>query len=141
MIALSWLTQLTSGTKNQLTATAPIVNQAARMPRHADLDPVATSIDPAALQAIEDPKIARAIERPPHSDTPFFNKTHQFPRKIRRRPNPVPRPIQSTPGPSQVHYLDQNEGGPDKERRSSPHVDPDPQEPRKTNDHPWSLQG
>ena len=81
------------------------------------------------------------MKRPPHSDTPFFNETHQFPQKIRRRPNPVPRPIQSTPHPNQVRYLDPDKGGPDKERRSSPHVGPDPQEPQKTNDHPWSLQG
>ena len=107
-----WLTYLTLGMKNQLAVSG--------------LNSKVVPVEPAP---------------PPHSDTPFFNKTHQFPQKIRRRPNPVPRPIQSTTKPSPVPYSDLSKGGQDKECRSSPHTGSDPPEPRKTNDHPWSLQG
>ena len=125
--------------KSPITITTPVVDRVARIPRHADLETVMMQADTAALRAIEDPKIALAMKWPPHSDTPFFNETHQFPRKSRRRPNPLPRPIQSTPSLNQVHYLDPNEGGQYKERRSSPHTDPGLQESLKTNDHPLSL--
>ena len=79
--------------------------------------------------------------RPPRSDTPFFNETTQFPHKSPVRPNPIPRLIHPTLGPTQAPYQGPKEEGPNKERRSSPQVGPSPYEPGKTKDHPWSMQG
>ena len=75
-------------------------------------------------------------------------ETAQFPRKRQFRPNPPPMPIRPTLGPrhinrglNQVRYLNSRENGLYKERRSSPQTNPDSQNPKKANDHPWSMQG
>ena len=153
MITLPWLTQnpfspLAHVGKEPVTISAPVTDRATRVPRHADPETVIMRADPAALPAIENSRTILDMERPPRSDTPYFNETTQFPHKSQARPNPLPTPIRPTPGPkrtnegpNQVHYIDPKEDGLNKERRSSPHVDPSPQGSRKTNDHPWSMQG
>ena len=153
MIILPWLAQkqltlLTHVGKGPVTITPPVVDRATRVPRHANPETVVMRADPAALPAIENPKITRVMKRPPHSDTPYFNETTRFPHKSHIRPNPIPTSIHPTLGPqrtsedpTQVHYLDPKGDGLYKERRSSPRADSSPQDSKKTNDHPWSMQG
>ena len=86
-------------------------------------------------------RTTRAMERPPRSDTPFFNETTQFPRKVPAKPKPLPWPIRPTDGPNPVHHPSTKEEGPKKERRSSPQDDPSTYEHGRTEDHPWSMQG
>jgi len=104
--------------------------------------PMNDTSDPGTSDLLEPPlddssnqeisRTTRAMGRPPRSDTPFFNETTQFPRKVPATPATEPT-LAETPN-------FKNEGQ-TKERRSSPLDNPGSFGNDRTQDHPWSMQG
>ena len=108
MISLPWLAYnlffpISQVGKASIAVSTPTVNKTVWMPgllnpetpimRHASPEAVIMRADPAdplsnETSARETSRTTRAMERPPRSDTPFFNETMQFPRKSPARPKP-----------------------------------------------------
>ena len=165
MITLPWLAYnlffpISQVGKATIAVSTPTVNKTVWVPGFVNPDgPITRIASPEAVIMRADPgdppsndtsdqeilRTTRAMERPPRSDTPFFNETTQFPRKVPAKPKPLPRPIPPTDGPNLVHHPSTKEEGPKKERRSSPQGspqgDPSSHEYGRTKDHPWSMQG
>ena len=84
-------------------------------------------------------RTTRAMGRPPRSDTPFFNETTQFPRKVPAKPTPLPRPDSPATEPTLAENPNFKNEGQTKERRSSPLDNPGSFGNDRTQDHPLSL--
>ena len=113
--------------------------------------PMNDTSDPGTSDLLEPPlddssnqeisRTTRAMGRPPRSNTPFFNETTQFPRKVPAKPTPLPRPDSPATEPTLAETPNFKNEGQTKERRSSPLDNPGSFGNGRTQDHPWSMQG